>query len=148
MDSESTTDIANHQPNEHVQSELPQFGATWADTDSAHFLPNQPLKHIPRAWERKPQSPVVKHRYTRKIWRRHEFPQSLLTSTTASNHVKSVQHAHVARLKKAFLASHSPKKIVKKRCLFGQTASANQWDQKASTPLRTTCISVSSHMSY
>lgn len=140
MDTRPTTNITSHQPDGNVESKLPQFGATWADTDSSHLLPTLPLKHIPRAWERKAQSPLVKQRFARKIWRRHEFPQSLSTTNMTNNDAKPLQHAHVARLKKGFLASHSPKKIVKKRCLLGQTASANQWDQKASTPLRTTFL--------
>lgn len=127
------------------QSQPRQFGATWDVSDSAHLLPTLSLKHIPRAWERKPQSPVVKQRSSRKIWHRHDFPQSLSNTTVSSSRTKNLQNPQIARLKKAFVASHSPKKITKKRCVHtavGQTASANQWDQKASTPLRMSSFSL------
>ena len=139
------TNVGSDQTNQ-----TPSFEATWASTDSTHLQPSfVPLKHIPRAWERKPQSPLAKreqhqHQHhptrTRKIWRRHDFPQSHSTTKALTNTTtKPVHKVHYALSKKAFPSSPSPRKIVKKRCvhtLLGQKASANHWDLKASTPLR------------
>lgn len=115
------------------------FDGVWSATDSAHFRPTLPLKHIPRAWERKAQSPLVKQRSSRKIWRRHDFPQSQPATIGSASGSKQLHNARLSQLRKGLTASYSPKKIVKKRCLhtsFGQTAKPNHWDLKASTPLR------------
>ncbi|KAL1297311.1 hypothetical protein AAFC00_004862 [Neodothiora populina] len=128
-------------PQIHRQSQ--EFGATWDPTDSAHLLPALRLKHIPRAWERKAQSPAIKHRIARKVWHRHDFPQSHVvtasSSTSVTDRPKFLNNARMTRIKNLIAASPSPKKVVKKRCVntgFGQSATANHWDMVAATPLR------------
>lgn len=148
METETRADVSSDHDHDKCQSQS-GFGATWAATvtDSTHFLPTLPLKHIPRAWERKPQSPAVaaaaprreaKVRVSRKIWRRHDFPLS--RPVTAAKHANPLSNSRMARIKTPLTASPSPRKITKKLCLHtssGQSGSAKHWDQKASTPMRT-----------
>lgn len=149
METETRADITSDHDHDKCQNQS-GFGATWAatatGTDSTHFLPTLSLKHIPRAWERKPQSPAAaaaprreaKVRVSRKIWRRHDFPLS--RAVVAAKNAKPLSISRMARIKTPLTASPSPRKITKKLCLHtssGQSGSANHWDQKASTPMRT-----------
>lgn len=139
MDPTMPPDISGHEITTKDQTQQQHFGATWNSTDSAHLLPTLPVKHVPRAWERKPQSPAVKQRFTRKIWRRHDFPNNRPATNPDRHGTKPLNDARIARIKNLLAASPSPRKIVKKRCIhtsFGQSATANHWDQKSSTPLR------------
>lgn len=138
---ESTIDLTPaHSPNMPRETTVSQDGAqvfdgSWNATDAAHLNPtNLPVRRILRAWERKLQSPLVKQRSSRKIWRRVDRPVQT-THTKAADPPTNACHAGLH----AHGAIHSPRKIVKKRCVFtsfGQNARANHWDQKTGTPLR------------
>lgn len=139
--------ISDSQERRSDETRPQSFDATWTAIDSAHLIPHLPLKRIPRAWERAPQSPVAKQRFGPKIWRRHDFPQPPRV-TAGPSRLAPTQKTCTLRTKTALIAVASPRKIVKKRCLhtsFGQNASAYHWDQKASTPLRMCPFSRSRH---
>ncbi|GAB7350452.1 hypothetical protein MBLNU459_g1056t1 [Dothideomycetes sp. NU459] len=128
------------------------FDGNWDVADVAHLLPsNLPVRRVFRAWERKPQSPVAKDRFSRKIWRRIDRPLSRpAVVANPSDDTTLLANACLARLRTAPASVHSPRKIVKKRCLFtsfGQNARANHWDQRIGTPLRKRPV-VSSSVTY
>lgn len=131
--------ISSPAPVETAQDGVEVFDGSWDATDAAHLFPtNLPVRRVLRAWERKPQSPLVKERFARKIWRRVDLPVSRSTAPNHAHHTNPPANSCLARLRISS-AIHSPRKIVKKRCVFtsfGQNARANHWDQKAGTPLR------------
>ena len=121
-----TTTVSNEGGDSDAIIEKPPFIADWSSKDHASFAPNNvPLRRIPRAWERKPYSPLARKTQVRKIWRRIQLPIFPIASKISA--LQCDAHPHGGN------TQSSPKKVVKKSRLddcFGQQSRTTDWERE------------------
>ena len=120
--------MANGEHDDGATSHAQAFNPNWSASDVTGLLPTSvPLKHIPRAWERKPSSPFTRRPGSSKVWRRVQMPNFNTRSRNSMNDEEECAEARKGG------TIQSPKKVVKKLCLnngFGQDWKVADWERR------------------